>query len=123
MLEVILLSTVAMLLLAATTHRLRRDSGVTGWGAMTGLRLAAAALLAIAFLRSGSALPGERVVRFLCGVSVAAVLTTLSISLAPALAFWPIRTALAFRSIRTASSARGVRVGATPSSTPVSRAL
>ena len=114
MLEVILLSTVAMLLLAATTHRLRRDSGVTGRGAMTGLRLAAAALLAIAFLRSGSPLPGERVVRFLCGVSVAAVLTTLSISLAPALAFWPIRTA---------SSARGVRVGAAPSSTPVSRAL
>ncbi|KHA64873.1 hypothetical protein NI18_05980 [Sphingomonas sp. Ant20] len=74
MLETIIVALAGWMLLAASAFRYRRDLGITAPGTIRLLRIAAAAALTLAFLRCGAPVSGERVVRFLGGGSIAAVI-------------------------------------------------
>lgn len=88
MLETATLSALAWLLMAGAAFRHRRDADVRNAGEARLLRIAGWAILGVALLRCGTGLPGERFVRMLAGASLGgvAVVLTLSIAAAPALA-------------------------------------
>ena len=85
---------VALFLLAAASHRFRRDSGLTTIAATRVARAAAAVLLLAAWWRCGGGLGGERLVRFVVCVSVAAIPLVLLLSIAATVIFAPLRIAL-----------------------------
>lgn len=90
MLEALLPALAGCYLLAAASFRFRRDGGIDP-AAVPWLRGAAVALLLLAFALAGSALPGERIVRFLGAVSLACVVVVLALSTAPLPLLRPIR--------------------------------
>ncbi len=94
MCEGVLLCAVAFLLLAAASYKFRREAGVSGERAVRALRSAAAVLIALAMVRVGTPLDGERWVRLLTCASIAAVAVVLALSVAPAQVFYPVRRAL-----------------------------
>lgn len=91
MFELVLLSAVGWLTLAAASARFRRDLGITGMRAIRGYRAAALALFVVAAIRAGAPLTGERWIRLLGAASIAAVLVTLGLSAFPAAMLRPVR--------------------------------
>lgn len=94
MFEGVLLCALAFLLLAAASYKFRREAGVTGDRAARGLRSAAAVLIALALVRVGTPMDGERWVRLFTCASIAAVAVVLALSIAPTAVFYPVRRAL-----------------------------
>ena len=89
--DTILIAALAFVLLAATAHRHRRDAGVATHGQVRALRLAATALLLVAFTRAAGPLAGERIVRFLVGGSIAGIAVVLALSFDAARVLAPVR--------------------------------
>ena len=94
MLETALLAAIAWLLLAAASFRFRREAGVPNPRQVRALRLAAAALLALALFRCGTPLTGERWIRALGGASIGAVLVVLALSADAMFVLRPLRQLL-----------------------------
>lgn len=94
MLETALLAAIAWLLLAAASFRFRREAGVPNPRQVRALRLAAAALLALALFRCGTPLTGERWIRALGGASIGAVLVVLALSADAMFMLRPLRQLL-----------------------------
>ena len=94
MLETELLAAIAWLLLAAASFRFRREAGVPNPRQVRALRLAAAALLALALFRCGTPLTGERWIRALGGASIGAVLVVLALSADAMFVLRPLRQLL-----------------------------
>lgn len=84
----------AFVLLAAASYKFRREAGVVDDCAARGLRIGAALLIALALVRSGTAMDGERWVRVLTSASLAAVAVVLALSVAPGVVFYPLRRLL-----------------------------
>ncbi|MEH3048647.1 PepSY-associated TM helix domain-containing protein [Sphingomonas adhaesiva] len=89
--EALLPAAVALLLFAAASHRFRRESGVVTPFQVRATRIAAILSLLISWWTCGEGLPGERVVRFVIAVSVAAVPIVLALSIAATTILAPIR--------------------------------
>lgn len=89
--EAVLSAALAMLLLAAASHRFRRDSGIAAAQHVRAVRIVAVVLLAVAWWRCSGGLDGERIVRFVVCVSIAAVPVVLMLSAASAAVFAPLR--------------------------------
>lgn len=81
--EIVAISFVAWLLLAAASYKYRRDLGIAAPAAIAGLRVGAAMLLALALFRCGAPVTGERWVRFLGGSALAAMMLVMLLSVAP----------------------------------------
>lgn len=94
MLETALLAAIAWLLLAAASFRFRREAGVPNPRQVRVLRIAAAALLALAMFRCGTPLTGERWVRVIGGASIGAVLVVLALSADAMFVLRPLRQLL-----------------------------
>lgn len=94
MLEGVVTCTLAFVLLAAASYRYRRDAGVSADRHARVLRIGAGAVLALALLRAGTPMDGERWVRVLTCASIAAVVVVLALSIAPGAVFYPVRRAL-----------------------------
>ncbi|KTT76129.1 hypothetical protein [Sphingomonas endophytica] len=94
MFEGVLFCAAAFVLLAAASHKFRRDAGVLGDGAARALRSGAAILIVLALVRAGTPMDGERWVRLLSCASIAAVAVVLGLSVAPAAILYPVRRAL-----------------------------
>jgi hypothetical protein len=90
MLEITLLSFAAWLFFAAASFKFRRQLGITSPATVRALRAGAAALLAVALLRCGTAIDGERCVRFLGGASLAAAMIVALLSVAPVATMKPV---------------------------------
>ena len=111
MLETVIITAVGWMLLAASAFRFRRDLAITNPSTVRVLRIAAGAVLAAALMRCGAPVTGERIVRFLGGSSLSAVVMVMTLSIAPMTALRPVAVLLALaRSIRQSqSSARSVQ--------------
>lgn len=96
MFETVLITLVGWMLLAASAFRFRRELGVRAVGTILALRMAATVVLAVALLRCGAPVTGERIVRFLGGGSISAVVMVVTLSFAPGLMLRPVATVLAF---------------------------
>ncbi len=92
--EAVVPAAFALLLLAATSHRFRRDSGATRADHIRLCRAAAALLLAITWWICGAGLTGERLVRFVVTVSIAGAATVLLLSADAGTIFSPLRRLL-----------------------------
>jgi len=97
MLEVALLSAAGCVLLAAATHRLRREAGADRPGERRALRLGGWALLLSALTASGGGLGGEWAVRFAGGFSAGGLAAVLALSRWPATVLAPVRWCVAMR--------------------------
>lgn len=97
MLEASLLAAIGFLLLAAATHRFRREAGVVRAGERAALRWAGAGLLVASAACCGSPLSGEWCVRFLAAASIGGVTVVLALSLASAAVLAPVRRLTAIR--------------------------
>lgn len=91
MLEVLVPCAAACLMLAAASHRYRREAGLPEAGGRRGLRLGAAALLALALALAAAPLDGERLVRFLGGFALAGLLVLLGLSADAGRVLAPVR--------------------------------
>ncbi|WP_028965581.1 hypothetical protein [Sphingomonas phyllosphaerae] len=94
MFEGVLLCALAFVLLAAASYKFRREAGITGERAVRALRSGAAVLIALALVRVGTPMDGERWVRLLTCASIAAVMVVLALSVAPGAVFYPVRRAV-----------------------------
>lgn len=94
MLEVLLPCAAACLLLAAASHRYRREAGSPEAAGRRGLRVAGTALLVLALILSAAPLDGERAVRFLAGFAVSGLLVLLALSAAPVRVLAPVRAVM-----------------------------
>lgn len=94
MCEGVLLCALAFVLLAGASYKFRREAGVSGEHAVRALRGGAAALIALALVRVGTPMDGERWVRLLTCASIAAVAVVLALSIAPGAVFYPVRRVL-----------------------------
>lgn len=94
MLETALLSAAAWLLIAAGTHRFRREGGRPSPGEVRALRLAAVPLLLAALLHCGTDVDGERWVRMLGGLSLGAVAVVVLLSVRASAMLAPVRWGL-----------------------------
>lgn len=94
MCEGVLLCALAFVLLAAASYKFRREAGVSGERAVRVLRGGALMLIAMALIRAGTPMDGERWVRLLTCASIAAVTVVLALSVAPGAVFYPVRRAL-----------------------------
>lgn len=104
MLETLLPSAAACLLLAAASHRYRREAGMPGTTERLALRGGAAALLVLALAMGAAPLDGERVVRFLGGFAVGGLLVLLALSAWADRVLAPVRAAVSRRQAARASS-------------------
>lgn len=95
----------AFVLLAAASHRFHRDAGAIAPAQRRWLRGLGVALIALALLRAGTAIDGERWVRLLVCASLAAVAVVLTLSVRAAAVLYPLRRLL---TRRMAASAREV---------------
>lgn len=93
MFEGVLLCALAFVLLAAASYKFRREAGISGERAVRALRSGAAVLIALALVRVGTPMDGERWVRLLTCASIAAVVVVLALSVAPGAVFYPVRRA------------------------------
>ena len=100
MFETVAITLVGWMLLAASSFRFRRDLGISAPATIRGLRMAAAGVLVIALLRCGAPVTGERIVRFLGGGSIAAVVMVVTLSVAPGVALRPVALILQALSAR-----------------------
>ena len=91
MFEGVLLCSLAFVLLAAASYKFRREAGISGERAVRALRSGAAVLIALALVRVGTPMDGERWVRLLTCASIAAVIVVLALSVAPGTVFYPVR--------------------------------
>jgi len=91
MLEVLLPCAGACLMLAAASHRYRREAGLPEAAARRGLRLGAVALLVLALMLAAAPLDGERVVRFLGGFALAGLVVLLGLSADATRVLTPVR--------------------------------
>jgi hypothetical protein len=87
----------AFVLLAAASHRFHRDAGATAPAQRRWLRGLGMALIALALLRAGTAIDGERWVRLLVCASLAAVAVVLTLSVRAAAVLYPLRRLLTRR--------------------------
>lgn len=94
MFEGVLLCGLAFVLLAAASYKFRREAGISGERAVRALRSGAALLIALALVRVGTPMDGERWVRLLTCASIAAVAVVLALSIAPGAVFYPVRRVL-----------------------------
>jgi hypothetical protein len=94
MFEGVLLCALAFVLLAAASYKFRREAGISGERAVRALRSGAAVLIALALMRVGTPVDGERWVRLLTCASVASVAVVLALSVAPGAVFYPVRRVL-----------------------------
>ncbi|WP_341208233.1 hypothetical protein [uncultured Sphingomonas sp.] len=94
MFEGVLLCALAFVLLAAASYKFRREAGISGERAVRALRSGAAVLIALALVRVGTPMDGERWVRLLTCASIAAVIVVLALSVAPGTVFYPVRRAI-----------------------------
>ncbi|GAA4215024.1 hypothetical protein GCM10022253_08860 [Sphingomonas endophytica] len=94
MFEGVLLCALAFVLLAAASYKFRREAGISGERAVRALRSGAALLIALALVRVGTPMDGERWVRLLTCASIAAVAVVLALSIAPGAVFYPVRRVL-----------------------------
>ncbi|WP_380786082.1 hypothetical protein [Sphingomonas sp. R86521] len=97
MVEIVVTSFVAWLLLAAASYKYRRDLGISAPAMITALRVAAAMLLMLALVRCGAPISGERWVRFLGGSALAAVVLVALLSVVPKGALAQLRTGAMLR--------------------------
>lgn len=93
MLETTLAAAIGWLLLAAQSHRFRREAGVDRRAVLI-LRAAALAAFTIAWACAEASLPGERWVRLIGGASASALAVTGLLSFAPGVLLRPVRAAL-----------------------------
>lgn len=95
MVETLIVTFAGWLLLAAASYRCRRDLQIASPHAARALRVAGIALFAIALIRCGAPLSGERWVRFIGGAALSAGLNVVGLSLAPRLLLRPVAALLA----------------------------
>lgn len=95
--EAILSAALALLLLAAASHRFRRDSGATTPARIRALRIAAVVSLVLSWSLCGGTLTGERFVRFVVSISIAAIPVVLALSIAANTIMRPLNRLLARR--------------------------
>lgn len=96
--EAVLPAALAMLLFAAASYRFRRDSGVATPAQVRTVRATATLSLLLAWWMCGDGLAGERIVRFVICVCVAAVPATLLLSVAATTILAPLRHVLSHAS-------------------------